>query len=92
MLGFRSGLSHLTPQALILGLMLDCRYLYTCLKIGLVILFCGSDVNITFDFFKELWDSLGKDQLVTPLPGDMFNKQEALEFYWEVLMRRKKRN
>ena len=36
---------------------------------GLVILFRGSDVNITFDFFKELWDSLGKNQLVTPLPG-----------------------
>ena len=98
MLGIRTSLSPLTPPAHVgtckhvkewLGhpvLWFVCRHHLPELMAKAVwcILF-EEDLAPTikfFDLFKESWDSLGKDQLVTPLPGDMFNKQEALEFYW----------
>ena len=51
-----------------------------------------SPTNKFFDFVKESWPNIDRTQPITVLTGDLFNKQEALEFYREVLSRRNKRN
>ena len=48
--------------------------------------------NKFFDFVKNSWDEIDTSLPVTVLDGDLFNKQEALEFYREILSRRNKRN
>ena len=54
-----------------------------------------ADLKPTVSFFEDIknrWDEIDKDKPTMKLSGDLFNKDEAVQFYREILSKKNKRN